>query len=335
MTTKTSKLAADFQGTCQVCGRLQMLPKGLLSKHGYDVQWGFFNGVCWGADHLPFEQDITLVKKAIAQAAADAKLIRELSVEKRADRSPKNVELTVYAYDVRRADNGERLSSWDFTAEMGVKGSSVTVRGDVAKKGDEIEFRFTRRDVEYVVAFGFSKNVSARTTIDEFVGKINASEADSMISRAKQLDDYRKWQEKRIEGWKPHPEKLVPVDPKSREETVHAVNEYLSKKQGRDVALCSAYSARFRQDYKLKTKDRSKVTCKACLKSLAASDAQAAIEAKAKVVVDAMVSKYGDQVLVRWSDASKNATKEIRYHRKDLDKAVRQAACNQIDRGAK
>ena len=63
-----NKNTATHIGECQVCGRIQKLPKGQLSKHGYTKQWGFFNGTCWGAEHLPFEQSIDLIEGAIKQA---------------------------------------------------------------------------------------------------------------------------------------------------------------------------------------------------------------------------------------------------------------------------
>ena len=46
---------ATHYGTCQVCGRLQALPDGVLAKHGYDVEFHFFRGVCPGAAHKPLE----------------------------------------------------------------------------------------------------------------------------------------------------------------------------------------------------------------------------------------------------------------------------------------
>lgn len=50
---------ATHNGTCQVCGALQALPDGKLSKHGYDVEFHYFRGVCPGAAFMPLEQDRT------------------------------------------------------------------------------------------------------------------------------------------------------------------------------------------------------------------------------------------------------------------------------------
>ena len=64
---------ATHTGECQICGNTQALPNGVLSKHGYTVHWGFFQGVCSGHAKQPFElscDDIALVvEKVRAQLA--------------------------------------------------------------------------------------------------------------------------------------------------------------------------------------------------------------------------------------------------------------------------
>lgn len=48
------------RGICQCCGRQQaVLASGLMSKHGYTVDDGWFNGVCTGQDFKPMQHDIT------------------------------------------------------------------------------------------------------------------------------------------------------------------------------------------------------------------------------------------------------------------------------------
>lgn len=44
------------RGNCQVCGRLQAT-NGTLAKHGYTVDYGYFNGVCYGAHEQPLQVD--------------------------------------------------------------------------------------------------------------------------------------------------------------------------------------------------------------------------------------------------------------------------------------
>lgn len=45
MTTSTDR-TATHNGTCQACGRQHAVnvKSGKLAKHGYTVDWGFFNG---------------------------------------------------------------------------------------------------------------------------------------------------------------------------------------------------------------------------------------------------------------------------------------------------
>lgn len=51
--------ASTHTGTCQACGRRQAVhvKTGMIAKHGYTTDYGFFNGVCGGSDHLPLELD--------------------------------------------------------------------------------------------------------------------------------------------------------------------------------------------------------------------------------------------------------------------------------------
>lgn len=56
---------ATHTGTCQSCGRRQKLPGGRLSKHGYTVDWGYFNGICSGAEHKPLEEDRTILDRTV------------------------------------------------------------------------------------------------------------------------------------------------------------------------------------------------------------------------------------------------------------------------------
>jgi hypothetical protein len=49
-------------GNCQVCGRLQAVNRG-MSKHGYTVTHGWFNGVCSGESELPMQQDDSVTKQ--------------------------------------------------------------------------------------------------------------------------------------------------------------------------------------------------------------------------------------------------------------------------------
>jgi len=61
------KTTHTHKGHCQVCGHMHAVDNSHngLAKHGYDVSWGFFNGVCGGADNLPIQLDRTLADRTI------------------------------------------------------------------------------------------------------------------------------------------------------------------------------------------------------------------------------------------------------------------------------
>jgi hypothetical protein len=49
-------MSATHNGTCQTCGNQQAVSYGRVAKHGYTVEWGYFNGQCSGSGELPLEQ---------------------------------------------------------------------------------------------------------------------------------------------------------------------------------------------------------------------------------------------------------------------------------------
>jgi len=65
-TTTSSSRSATHYGSCQLCGSLQKAPGGYLAKHGYDVAYGFFNGVCRGSHELPYEVSCDLLVSVLA-----------------------------------------------------------------------------------------------------------------------------------------------------------------------------------------------------------------------------------------------------------------------------
>jgi hypothetical protein len=60
--------ASTHTGTCQACGRCQAVHvnTGMIAKHGYTTEYGFFNGICGGSDHLPLELDTALNVATVA-----------------------------------------------------------------------------------------------------------------------------------------------------------------------------------------------------------------------------------------------------------------------------
>ena len=48
---------ATHNGTCQICGNEQAVTaKGYIAKHGYTVEFGYFEGTCPGSGELPLEK---------------------------------------------------------------------------------------------------------------------------------------------------------------------------------------------------------------------------------------------------------------------------------------
>lgn len=316
---------AKFSGTCQLCGHFQKLPNDRLSLHGYEVRWNCFVGDCPGSRGLPFEKSIDLIEAAIARAKKVAAELRADAPVVRANRDPKGVEMTVYRMDARRVSDGAPMPQGRYD------GSSFQTRGTLAKTASGFSFTFTRGD-EYVVELGITKGYYPGDKLEPVVEKFRAREADALVSLAKSHEEYAAWQTKRIAGWVPHPEKLVPVDEADYAPTLHAVNEYWTKKSGRTTALCSSTRS---SGYKQTTTDRSKVNCKACLKALVAADAAAIESTKANELVAEMVAKYGPTTTTAFSDANGRAIKELRYNRKELDKGVRKLATDRLERGIK
>lgn len=78
--------ASTHTGICQACGRRQAVhvKTGLIAKHGYTTEYGFFNGTCGGSDSLPLELDTTVNVATVEalnafaakqEAAADAEIL--------------------------------------------------------------------------------------------------------------------------------------------------------------------------------------------------------------------------------------------------------------------
>ena len=67
------------RGTCQVCGSQQAVDNktGMLAKHGYTVEHGFFEGECPGSHNLPLESDRTMTDNIIGDLTRQADRIQK------------------------------------------------------------------------------------------------------------------------------------------------------------------------------------------------------------------------------------------------------------------
>ena len=78
------KQKATHCGECQICGRVQKLPNGQLSNHGYTVEWSMFQGTCPGSKELPYELSCDLIKARlpwVTEQVAEMKKYREFLLQ--------------------------------------------------------------------------------------------------------------------------------------------------------------------------------------------------------------------------------------------------------------
>lgn len=63
------KTTHTHRGHCQACGRVHAVDtaNNLLAKHGYTVEYGYFDGVCNGSDRKPLEVDKSFAEATIVK----------------------------------------------------------------------------------------------------------------------------------------------------------------------------------------------------------------------------------------------------------------------------
>jgi hypothetical protein len=189
-------MAAIHYGHCQCCGRRQKLPGGILSNHGYTVRAGFFEGVCMGAGHLPFEISKDLVETFIARAEErKAAIVAEIAGLRAPATGPK-----AWAHEYRPATwaRGNRRSGYVWR-EVEIVETLHTY-----PKGDGTTYTFSR--FHYV---GLDKRENrietygGEKTIADVATKMNGARADAMGKTVAEIDQFIAWQKGRIANWKP------------------------------------------------------------------------------------------------------------------------------------
>lgn len=182
------KNKATHTGTCQACGHNQKLPAGKLSKHGYDVKWHFFNGVCFGAGHLPFEVSTDLVERCIANAQQKLKDTRKEIATLNQDATEARCWVSVS----RKIKFGYGRSTWE---QVDIYERTVTYSG-----GEYVEYYgFTGDKLVRIQRYGQEDATPLMAAT-----KANKYYADVVLKpRASLLNDYIKWQQERVANWKP------------------------------------------------------------------------------------------------------------------------------------
>lgn len=186
-------MKATHSGSCQWCGRDQKLPGGRLAKHGYTVKWGFFNGVCRGAEELPFEVSCDLVKKAIEWAKVErigyAEEIARL--EKKTDE--KKVPYHWYV-------KSERCRSTYKWIEIDVDAEKVVCDDGFVY----YNYFFTNPKGERQ-----KLDVYGARDLTAAVQQLCKSKVFELKGTLRQIEDYITYQTKRVENWKPAPLKEI------------------------------------------------------------------------------------------------------------------------------
>jgi hypothetical protein len=172
---------ATHDGICQVCSRRHRLPNGKLAKHGYQVEYGSFQGTCWGSEELPLEISCELVKKSIIWAKKEIESLTARAAKLRLPATePKgfahvNVTLgrfgSVWTYrevEIHVSEKGSAYYEWD------------------ARK----HYHFT---------------YSAPSDPLGFATKLNGSCADAIGRDIERTKRYVTQQEEVVAAWKPQP----------------------------------------------------------------------------------------------------------------------------------
>jgi hypothetical protein len=85
--TTTTVTKTQIRGICQCCGREQaVMASGLMSKHGYTVEHGWFSGVCYGQRHRPMQIDRSVADDTIRTVRADCVELDETAAALKAGR---------------------------------------------------------------------------------------------------------------------------------------------------------------------------------------------------------------------------------------------------------
>jgi hypothetical protein len=77
--TKTTNI--QLRGICQCCGREQAVMGGRMSKHGYEVKDGWFNGVCTGQHYEPMEVSREQADRIIREVEAECVELRQRAAD--------------------------------------------------------------------------------------------------------------------------------------------------------------------------------------------------------------------------------------------------------------
>lgn len=184
---------ATHTGTCQICGATQKLPGGVLSKHGYTTRFNFFEGVCRGADHKPFELSIDLIEAAIDGALAKAADLEAQAAEYIEESSPYGLWHFHYVRGTNRSNTGYQWLRHDVSFEERTFAGGGTYLNAYWDTGE-------RRRSEVPAPRGISLREAVPA---DYIRAARQPWHDHLVKQAAGLRAYAEWQRGRIEGWQP------------------------------------------------------------------------------------------------------------------------------------
>ena len=196
---------AIYNGECQICGRIQKLPVGQMAKHGYTVDWGFFNGVCSGSNNLPFEQDKSLVDEAIRGATVHQEYLVKRIGELREDTNPAKAYVRFWS-----STEGKYKQSWVDTNTIVKGGDPITSSGRhsgqwVAQVTDR-----AGKTYEAIAAIAVLGYCFAIPTAIQAAYQCNARLARDMEQNELYgVTRYIAWQNIRVENWAVKPLRTI------------------------------------------------------------------------------------------------------------------------------
>lgn len=190
-------MKATHSGHCQACGHLQKLPKGKLSKHGYNVAYGFFSGICAGAAHLPYEQSCELIKRFIASAEQDLDRVLETQAQLRSRATEPKAWVRIYERNAGRGRGEYRWRLREVTQESSATGHFEFFHYAPTEGADGIERNPRNREISAPSGY-WAKG----TDILDACTHANAKYAGWMEFEVLSLRRYIAWQTDRVTGWK-------------------------------------------------------------------------------------------------------------------------------------
>lgn len=219
--------SATHSGHCQACGRLQKLPKDVLSKHGYTIRGGFFSGVCRGAGYKPFEKSCDQVKRYIGEAQSELRYIEAFIADLRKPATAETGMWVNVRYENPKGRYFKAIYKWEQVAlraefraySSGDGGSQYYTFTDASGREHNSGINGGMRGLQAWDLADVREDWEAATTEEcrvATVERANKAYAEYIDKyEATSLRRYIAWQQERVANWKEAD--CLPVNAKSKQ----------------------------------------------------------------------------------------------------------------------